>query len=77
MSTTIADQKRRVVLPGVRPGDVLSVNRDTAGRLVLVRLVPERPARRPAAKQVNSAIRNKPLRPRLSWPELKRLTREP
>jgi hypothetical protein len=75
MSTTIADQKRRVVLPGVQPGDVLSVNRDSAGRLVLVRLLPERPKRRPQARQVAKALRESPLRPTLSWNELKRATR--
>lgn len=77
MSTTIADQKRRVVLPGVQPGDVLSVSRDPAGRLLLVRLLPEKPKRRPPAHQVAKAMRASPLRTTLSWNELKRLTREP
>lgn len=77
VSTTIADQKRRVVLPGVQPGDVLSVSRDPAGRLVLVRLLPEKPKRRPPAHQVAKALRASPLRPTLSWNELKRVTREP
>ncbi len=77
MSTTIADQKRRVVLPGIQPGDVLSVSRDPAGRLLLVRLLPEKPKRRPPANQVAKTMRANPLRPTLSWNELKRLTREP
>lgn len=77
MSATIVDQKRRVVLPGVQPGDVLSVNQDAAGRLVLVRLLPERPKRKPTVRQVGDAMQKKTLKPALSWTELKRLTREP
>ena len=77
MSTTIADQKRRVVLPGVQPGDVLSVSRDSAGRLLLVRLLPEKPKRRLPAHQVAGEMSARPLRPTRSWNELNRLTREP
>lgn len=76
MSTITADQKKRVVLPHARPGDVFAVNQDPAGRWILVRLLPERPKRRLQAKQVASALRESPLQPTLSWEQLKRATRE-
>lgn len=73
MSATIIDQKRRVVLPGVQPGDARSVNQDAAGRLVLVRLLPERPKRKPMVPQVGAAILKKSLKPTLSWAEGRRI----
>ncbi|NCA82001.1 MAG: hypothetical protein EOM72_04575 [Opitutae bacterium] len=76
MSTIIADQKKRVVLPNARPGDVFAVNQDPAGRWILVRLLPEKPKRRLQAGQVVNALRESPLRPTLSWKQLKRATRE-
>ena len=76
MSTIIADQKKRVVLPNARPGDVFAVNQEPPGRWILVRLLPERPKRRPQAGQVAKALRESPLRPTLSWNELRRATRE-
>lgn len=75
MSTIIADQKKRVVLPDARPGDVFAVNQDPAGRWILVRLLPEKLKRRLQAKQVANAMRASPLQPTLSWRQLKRATR--
>jgi hypothetical protein len=48
-----------------------------AERQLLVRLLPEKPKRRPQVHQITKAMRTSPLRPTLSWNELKRLTREP
>ena len=76
MSTIIADQKKRVVLPNARPGDVFAVNQDQAGRWILVRLLPEKPKRRLLSSQVANAMRETPLHPTLSWKQLKRTTRE-
>ncbi len=76
MSTIIADQKKRVVLPNARPGDVFAVNQDQAGRWILVRLLPEKPKRRLRAEQVTRIMGEHPLRPTLTWEQLKRATRE-
>lgn len=75
MSTIIADQKKRVVLPNARPGDVFAASQDPAGRWILVRLLPEKPKRRLQAGQVAKALSDCPLRPTLSWKQLKRATR--
>lgn len=76
MSAIIADQKKRVVLPNARPGDVFAVNQEPPGRWTLVRLLPEKPKQRPSAREVAGALRANPLRPTLSWKQLKRATRE-
>ena len=77
MSTTRADAKKRVVIPGARPGDVFDVQRQGDERYALVRL------QRPDATAVKShaacleAMSRSPLRLRLSWEQLRDVTREP
>ena len=77
MKTARADTKKRVVLPGAKPGDVFDVQRDGEERYVLVRL--HRPIEKPAMnrKDCLEAIGRSPLCPTLSWNELRQLTREP
>jgi hypothetical protein len=76
MAITTADNKKRVVIPLARPGDVFDVREQSEGRLLLVRL--EEPRKPPLSKARSlRAIRNAPLRPKMSWEELRRLTREP
>jgi hypothetical protein len=75
--TTKADSKRRVVLPRAKPGDVYDVLEEGEGRYLLVRL--ERPEPRPRMSRADClrALDDRPLRPGMSWEELRRLTREP
>ena len=77
MATVRADGKRRVVVPGVRPGDVFDVQRLGEERYVLVRL--HRPAPLPSMSRERclQAMSRSPLRMTLSWDQLKQLTREP
>jgi len=65
MSIAKADQKRRVVLPGARPGDVFEVREDGADAYRLVRLRPPEPAARLTRGQVAARLRSDPLRPKL------------
>lgn len=77
MSTSTVDSKKRIVLPGGRPGDVFDVQQEQDGRYVLVRLEkPEAPARM-SRKACMAAMRAAPLRPAMTWEELRKLTREP
>jgi hypothetical protein len=77
MSITTADSKKRVVIPVARPGDVFDVREQGEGRLLLVRLVePKRKTRMSRARSLR-AISGFPLRPKMSWNELRALTREP
>lgn len=74
---TKTDSKRRVVLPGARPGDIYDVEEQGEGRYLLVRL--ERPEPRAAMSREDClhAMEDRPLRLGMSWEELRRLTREP
>lgn len=77
MSTSTADAKRRIVVPGASPGDVYDIQMVSEDRLVLVKLR-RSPAQGAAKKQdVLQAISDHPLHVTKSWEELKNLTREP
>ena len=77
MSATRADAKKRIVIPGARPGDVFDIQRQDDERYLLVRL------QRPGAAPVKSreacleAMATSPLRLMLSWEQLRQSTREP
>jgi hypothetical protein len=77
MPTSRTDAKRRVVLPGARPGDIFEVRKQGEGALLLVRLEPPRPAPAMTLARSLEAIAAAPLHPRMSWDSLKALTREP
>lgn len=77
MSTSRVDAKKRIVLPGERPGEVFDIQRQAEGRYILVRLEkPEQPERISKAASLK-AMGEAPLRPVMTWEELRELTREP
>lgn len=76
MTITIADQKKRIVLPGANPGDVFDVQRSEDGRYELVKLIRPPVAGTRTAAEVEAALDSAPLTSRMSWEALKRLTRE-
>ena len=77
MSVARADAKKRVVIPGARPGDVFDVRRRGDERYELVRL--QQPDARPAKSRAAclEAMSRSPLRLTLSWEQLRDVTREP
>ena len=77
MGTVRADAKRRIVIPGAKPGDVFDVQRQGDERYVFVRL--HRPALAPSKSREEclEAMSRSPLSMTLSWEQLRRLTREP
>jgi len=77
MSTAIVDAKRRVVLPSGKPGEVYDIQREDDGRLLLVRLARPEPTGQFTKESALEAMRKAPLRPTVSWEELKQLTRDP
>ncbi len=77
MSTYKVDTKKRILLPGGRPGDVFDIQQQAEGRFLLIRL--EKPER---SKQMNkkaclAAMHKAPLRIKMKWEKLRELTREP
>jgi hypothetical protein len=77
MSTSTADAKRRIVLPGAKPGDVYDVQRINETQVVLVKLQRPDPPSQKKKVDVLKAISESPLHPSMSWDELKIITREP
>ena len=77
MSISKVDAKKRIVLPGGRPGDVFDVQQQAEGRFLLVRLEKPEPAERLSRRACIEAMRKAPLRPTMTWEQLRQLTREP
>ena len=77
MSTSRVDSKRRIVLPNGQPGDVFDIQQRSEGHYALVRL--EKPARPEgmSKRDCMDAMRKAPLRPTMSWEDLRQLTRRP
>ena len=77
MSNSTVDSKKRIVLPGGRPGDVFDIQRQAEGRFLLVRLEKPEIAQRMSKRACLEAMSKAPLRPTMTWEELRELTREP
>ena len=77
MKTVRADIKRRVVIPGARPGDVFDVQRESDERFVLVRLHQVSEAPEMSREACLQAMDRSPLNVALPWEQLRRITREP
>jgi len=76
MATARADAKRRVVIPTAHPGDIFDIQSQGEGSLLLVRLQGPPAYPKKSREECLAAIARNPLRLRLSWDELQRITRE-
>ena len=74
--TVRADAKKRVVLPGAKPGDVFDYSEKGNGHFLLVRLTKRPPPKPMSRQQVLDAIKKCGLKPMMSWEELRTWTRE-
>jgi hypothetical protein len=74
--TTRADSKKRIVLPAAQPGDVFDILDDGNGRFTIVCLTPPAPKSKLTKEQCLKAIEVAPLYQKISWVELRKLTRE-
>jgi hypothetical protein len=75
--TVIADSKKRVVMPGARPGDVFACEDEGNGHFRLVRLNKPAPPKKMTRAEVSAAIKSSKMKPMMTWDELRALTREP
>ncbi len=75
MKTVIADQKRRIVLPNAKPGEVYAVREVETGHLELSLMVPA-PQKRKRRAEVDKLLATAALTPEMSWETLRQLTRE-
>ena len=77
MKAVRADIKKRVVIPGARPGDIFDVQRQGDDRFVLVRLHRADEAPQMTREACLEAMDRSPLNMALSWEQLREITREP
>jgi hypothetical protein len=76
MSTYTVDTKKRILLPGGRPGDVFDIQQQAEGRFLLIRLEKTERSQRKSKKACMAAMRKAPLQPTMPWEKLRELTRE-
>ena len=77
MKAVRADIRRRVVIPGAKPGDVFDVQRQCDERFVLVRLHRAKEVPGMSREACLEAMDRSPLNVVLSSEQLRRITREP
>jgi hypothetical protein len=77
MTTAKTDSKKRVVLPRAKPGEIYDVQEQEEGRYLLVRLERPEPKDSRGRRDCLRAMEEHPLRPGMTWDELRRMTREP
>jgi hypothetical protein len=74
--TVTADAKRRVVVPGIKPGDVFACEQQDENRFMLVKLTVPLPARKKTRNEILRAINQSKMSPAMNWEKLRTLTRE-
>ena len=77
MKTVTSDAKRRIRLGDIGPKEVFQVTRPDADHWLLARLQPAAPPKKMTRAEVERAIRANPLTMKMTWEELRALTREP
>lgn len=76
MKIATVDTKRRLVLPGAKPGEAYAVRESAPGHYELAKVIPA-PRPKPSAKVLDALLASSPLTPKMGWEELRNLTREP
>jgi hypothetical protein len=75
--TITADNKKRVVIPWVKPGDVFACEQQDENHFSLARLTLPTPPKKKTRAEVRRAIKNSKMKFDMTWEELRALTREP
>ena len=75
MKVAVIDSKRRLVLPGAKPGETYAVREAAPGRYELAKVIPA-PRPKPTAKELDAMLASEPLTPKMSWEEIRSLSRE-
>jgi hypothetical protein len=76
MKITTVDTKRRLVLPGARPGETYAVREASPGHYELAKVIPA-PRPKPTPEELDALLASAALTPKMDWEELRSLTREP
>ncbi|MGJ3244108.1 MAG: hypothetical protein ACFE0O_14280 [Opitutales bacterium] len=76
MKIQTVDAKRRLVLSGAQPGEAYAVRETAEGHYELAKVIPA-PKPRPTPEELDALLESAALTPKMSWEELRSLTREP
>jgi len=76
MKIQTVDSKRRLVLSGAKPGEAYAVRQTANGHYELSQVLPTQKTQ-PAPEEFDALLRSAALTPKMSWEELRSLTREP
>ena len=76
MKVSIIDTKRRLILPGAKPGEAYAVREVASGHYEVAKVIPVSPSK-PTPEELDALFDTAPLTPKMSWEDLRSLTREP
>jgi hypothetical protein len=77
MKVQTIDTKRRVVLPGAKPGECYAVREASPGHYELAKVIPAPKKPKPKRAEVDALLASAALTPGMGWEQLRSLTREP
>jgi len=76
MKIQTIDTKRRLVLPGAKPGESYAVLETSPCHYELAKVIPALKTR-PTPEELDALLVSAALTPKMSWAERRTLTREP
>ena len=77
MKVLTVDTKRRLVLPGSKPGECYAVREAGPGHYELAKVIPASKKPKPKRAEIDALLASAALTPRMIWEQLRVLTREP
>ena len=77
MKVLTVDAKRRLVLPGAKPGESYAVREAGPGHYELAKVIPAPKKPKPKRAEIDALLSAAALTPKMNWEQLRTLTREP
>jgi hypothetical protein len=77
MKVQTIDTKRRLVLPGAKPGECYAVREAGPGHYELAKVIPAPKKTKPKRAEIDALLVAAALTPKMNWEQLRVLTREP
>lgn len=76
MKVQTIDTKRRLVLPGAKPGECYAVREAGPGHYELAKVIPAPAKTKPKRAEIDALLASAALTPEMNWEQLRALTRE-
>lgn len=77
MKVQTIDTKRRLVLPGAKPGECYAGKESGPGHYELAMVIPAPKKTKPKRAEIDALLVSAGLTPKMNWKQLRVLTREP